>query len=60
MPQNETTRIEPSHIDISALADGQWGWVVWYGGDKHPLDQEGVTDSLAAALDRVKEISDGR
>lgn len=46
---------EPNHVQITALAGGEWGWVVWYGGDAHPLDREGTEPSLDAALERVRE-----
>lgn len=51
---SETT--EPSHIQISALADNKCGWTVWFYGDEDPRDRDGIADSLEAALERIKEV----
>lgn len=50
---------EISYIQINALVEGKWGWVVWFGGDDHPLDQEGISESLSEALTAVKKVVDG-
>lgn len=60
MQSEHKTTIEPSHIQITPLANGQWGWVVWFAGDAHPADREGEASTLAAAIDAVREASDAR
>lgn len=49
----ETT--DPSHIQITALSGGEWGWVVWFGGYEHPLDRDGKAPTLDAAIERIRE-----
>jgi hypothetical protein len=47
---------QPSHIQIGALADDKWGWVVWFGGDEDSRDRDGIADSLEAALQSVSVV----
>ena len=56
---------DPSHIQITPLEDGKWGWVVWFGNDMpgdamDPRDRDGVADSLDAALADVRAALGGR